>query len=226
MIVGSAVKANTKPRPAPNTLSIAGWSASTPKTNCDPAFVNSRNCFTASPTRLKNAYPGRTPPISSFRMKSARPSCSAMPQATVRQLTARRSRENAATIAMKQTTPRSPCTRGLMLSRSTIESAAMASATPAAVNRSARSLRGGGAGASGMRGTRRSLRSDGLEDEPRRRRRSIAHYQRSRRERYGRVEAALPVAQEQHWLAGRHLSPDRCEDVDTDAVIDLILQPR
>ncbi len=115
MMVGSAVKAKTKPCPAPNTLSIAAWLASWPKTSVDPALVNSRNFLTRSPILLKKTKPGRTPPISSLRMNSASPTCRAMPHATVRQLTARRFVENAATMAMKQMSPASAWTRGLML---------------------------------------------------------------------------------------------------------------
>ena len=55
MIVGSALNAKMNPVPGPKPRSTTGGFASAPNTNWDPALVNSRNCFTMLPTRLKNA---------------------------------------------------------------------------------------------------------------------------------------------------------------------------
>jgi hypothetical protein len=55
MIVGSAVKAKTKPLAGPSALPSVSWLASAPNTNCEPAFVNSRKRLTPSPIVLKRA---------------------------------------------------------------------------------------------------------------------------------------------------------------------------
>ena len=112
MIVGSAV--NAKMNPLGSARPTTSGRARSPKTNCEPALVNSRNWLTSRATALKNSYPGLTPAISSFRMSSARASCRPMPQTTVRTLTARRLVEHAAATSRKHSTPAAACARPSM----------------------------------------------------------------------------------------------------------------
>ncbi len=53
MMVGSAVKANTNP--FGTALPSTSGRARSPKTNVEPALVNSRNRFATPATALKNA---------------------------------------------------------------------------------------------------------------------------------------------------------------------------
>src|SRR5688500_6409534 len=74
-------------------------------------------------------------------MYSASPTCSAMPQPTVRQLTAFRFREKAATIAMNTTMPATAWRRGGMVSRRRNTAPPRTSASAAAARRSGVSSR-------------------------------------------------------------------------------------
>ncbi len=53
MIVGRAV--NAKTNPPGKIFDIAVWSARPPKTNWEPALVNSRNRLTPAPITVKNS---------------------------------------------------------------------------------------------------------------------------------------------------------------------------
>ena len=148
MIVGSAVKANTKP--FGNTRPSASPFAKSPNTNCDPAFVKSRKRLTMPEIAAKRSYPGRQPLILNFRMNRAISHCSATPHPTVRQFTARRLVEHAAMIRINTTIPTPPRTvvDSMLAMRTT--ATLRANAAPATSRRSERSEETGWDGVIGV----------------------------------------------------------------------------
>ena len=88
MIVGSAGTRRRSRCPRRRPCPWPRDSASGPNTNIEPALVNSRNFLTMPADRDEERVAGTPSADLNLRMKRARPSCSAMPQPTVRQFTA------------------------------------------------------------------------------------------------------------------------------------------
>src|SRR5512134_631536 len=175
------------------------------------------------------------PAISNFRMKSASPIWSAIPKPTVRQLTARRLVENAATTEMNAMMPATAWRRGLTAPRSRNAAAARPRATAPAARRSERSDRAAGLWSAGLESAMR--RSHLSPARGRSALRNPFEHERPGREplvgdRHGRREARArlvqaapaPVVHHEDRVAGADLRTRRRQHLDADAVIDRVVE--